>query len=747
MNYLRMQELFRLAPILILVWLVGAAPALAQTRTYTVDADFDEGALINVNHDTPNNDQLQLNAVGEAFEFIWVAASGRGTIVKIDTKTGQILGEYQSAPDASANDPHSRNPSRTTVDANGNVWSGNRNDNAGGKGSIVHIGLLENGQCVDRNGNGVIETSTGLGDVKPWLNPGGVDDAGGVSSAQDECIIHYTRTAGTGLRTVAIDGSNNVWAGGLNNRMHELIDGTTGAPVPGTQFNLGCGGYGGLVDSNGILWSATLNPTQLLRYDPVTSTGTCIPLPGGATSYGLGIDSNGNIWHSNYNFDTVTKISPAGAILGTFPTAGANGDRGVTVTPADDHVWVANSWGSEVSRLDNLGSVQAVIPVGSSPTGLAVDAAGKVWVTNLGSDDVMRIDPTTNAVDLTVALGPGAAPYNYSDMTGSTLTAPPAAGTWTVVYDSGIAGAEWGFVTWSAALPSNATLGITAASSTDGSTFSTPEAVMHGVDLTVPDGQYLKVVVSFTRASTGESPVLFDLTITANRPPDCANAYASPDEIWPPNHNMVDVDILGVTDPDDDPVTITVTGITQDEPLDTNGDGSFEPDGAGVGTSTAHVRAERSGTNKTPGNGRVYEIVFRADDDRGGRCTGAVQVCVPHDMRPGHACIDDGQIYDATGGVMPKATTSDALQAVEIDAYPNPFNPTTAFTVRLPEAAPVRLAVYDVLGRQVSALIDRVLPAGVHQATFDAAALPSGIYFYRLETSSTAFAGTLMLVK
>ena len=108
----------------------------------------------------------------------------RDTIVKIDTTTGAILGEYWSSPDR-----RGRNPSRTTVDANGNVWAGNRNEAAGGQGSVVHVGLEENGQCVDRNGNGTIDTSTGLGDIKPWTNLGGADDNGGVSTAADECII------------------------------------------------------------------------------------------------------------------------------------------------------------------------------------------------------------------------------------------------------------------------------------------------------------------------------------------------------------------------------------------------------------------------------------------------------------------------------------------------------------------------------------------------------------------------------
>jgi hypothetical protein len=58
---------------------------------YTLDADFARGSAINVVPSTP--DQLQLDETTKAFPSIWVAASSRGTIVKIDTATGDILGE------------------------------------------------------------------------------------------------------------------------------------------------------------------------------------------------------------------------------------------------------------------------------------------------------------------------------------------------------------------------------------------------------------------------------------------------------------------------------------------------------------------------------------------------------------------------------------------------------------------------------------------------------------------------------
>jgi hypothetical protein len=137
-------------------------------------------------------------------------------------------------------------------------------------------------------------------------------------------------------------------------------------------------------------------------------------------------------------------------------------------------------------------------------------------------------------------------------------------------------------------------------------------------------------------------------TFTPNQPPDCLAAQADPSVIlWSPNHDFVPVNILGVTDPDGDTLTLTVRGICQDEGVLAKGSGSYAPDGLGVGTSTAQVRAERVGDKKVTGNGRVYHIYFEADDGNGGTCTGDVSVGVPPDQKRKTA-IDDGPIWDST---------------------------------------------------------------------------------------------------
>jgi len=68
--------------------------------------------------------------------------------------------------------------------------------------------------------------------------------------------------------------------------------------------------------------------------------------------------------------------------------------------------------------------------------------------------------------------------------------------------------------------------------------------------------------------------------------------------------------------------------------------------------------------------------------------------------------------------------------------YPNPFNPTTTIRFELKQSGQTVLKIYDLLGKEVFRLVDEELPAGSYKVTFDANSLPSGIYFYRLESSS-----------
>jgi pectin methylesterase-like acyl-CoA thioesterase len=80
--------------------------------------------------------------------------------------------------------------------------------------------------------------------------------------------------------------------------------------------------------------------------------------------------------------------------------------------------------------------------------------------------------------------------------------------------------------------------------------------------------------------------------------------------------------------------------------------------------------------------------------------------------------------------------------------YPNPFNPTTTIEFTLAEDSKVSLKVFDILGREVKMLVNENLKADiVHQVPFNASALSSGLYFYRLDAGNKSLVKKLMLLK
>jgi hypothetical protein len=108
--------------------------------------------------------------------------------------------------------------------------------------------------------------------------------------------------------------------------------------------------------------------------------------------------------------------------------------------------------------------------------------------------------------------------------------------------------------------------------------------------------------------------------------------------------------------------------------------------------------------------------------------------------------LDDGT------GADPGPTAETLPARIELAVAPNPFNPRTTIRYALPEPGPVRLEVFDLAGRRVALLVDRVLPAGRHELSWDGRddagrSVATGTYLLRLATGRTVEGEKLMVVR
>jgi hypothetical protein len=370
--------------------------------------------------------------------YIWIANSPEGTVSKIDTRTRIELGRYFTGPSMGDDDP-----SRTSVNLRGDVAVSNR------RGGIVKL-AAEIERCVDRNGNGTIETSSGPDDILPW------DD--------EECRLWYRDihvdpglpTFGSansqGPRPTAWDigehldpcaDDHRVWVGWYAagpQVMHLLrLDGGTGdildaveEPAFPSRLVPGYGPYGGAVDPDNALWVLGLGG-PLARVDPVTLAIDRWEAPDGTEPYGIAIDQDGHPWLAGL-LGNVTHFDPD---AGTFDVihATAAGLRGLQID-REGIAWAAHGvpggdLGCGLVKVDvatrTLLDGAIALPGCVEPVGVSIDADGYVWLPDKGADSAYKVDPHTLATEVVGGL---VSPYTYSDMTGSglALVALPPAG-------------------------------------------------------------------------------------------------------------------------------------------------------------------------------------------------------------------------------------------------------------------------------------------------------------------------------
>lgn len=369
------------------------------------------------------------------FTYIWVANSPQGTVSKIDTRSGTEVGRYYTGPSMGQDDP-----SRTSVNLAGDVAVSNR---AGGIAKFA----AHDGGCTDRNGDGVIQTSTGPTDVLPW--------------AEEECRMWYREielvgaellpnVRSQGPRPTAWDqgptldpcaDDHRVWVGWYEASAetgHFLrLDGASGdvldeVDVPNwvAAYATGYGPYGGAIDDENDLWVLGLGG-PLVRIDGSTLNHRVWELPAGIQGYGIAVDADGDPWIAGLD-GTVSRFD---ASSGSFQIVDVGGtlrglqiDRSGTLWAARGGLGAQGSCGVASVDVRSGTVLDAALPLPGcvEPVGVSVDIDGYVWLPDRGADGAHRLDPA----DLSTIFVSGLdAPYTYSDMTGAGLglvAYPPA---------------------------------------------------------------------------------------------------------------------------------------------------------------------------------------------------------------------------------------------------------------------------------------------------------------------------------
>jgi choice-of-anchor A domain-containing protein len=558
-----------------LLWLAPSA-VMAGQKTWTLDGDFDSGVLDSVNHNAPNNHQLQLDSSSRTDPYIWIANFDLGTVTKMDTHTGKQLAKYDSVlvrnwdgsvptvrppREVVAGVGNCNSPSRTAVDGNGNAFVANRSVCSGNSASVTKF-AVDLSQCVDRNGNGTIDTSRDLN------NDGLINMSSSEFFGQnDECILwtkNYAAPNDWG-RSAAVDADQNLWVAGYHTSKLYKLNGTTGALMktidPRAQTGRISYIYGIAIGSCGHIYTSDITNRILLKIDPSRAAGTEVvgtltsPLP----TYGLAVDANNVVWLGNWSDDQASLVR-ADFNAGTVTKAGtsAGGCRGRTRGVAVDgngDVWTSCWSANRLLRFNSAGVHLGNWAVGTGPVGAAVDSDGRVWTVNITAGTTTRYDPATNT---TQSFSTSGNAYSYSDMTGfqqRNFTARQ--GDWTGVHDSGSPGSVWGAIRWNqepqGSEPANTSITVDArAADTIAGLATAPyQTATNGAAIPGLTGRYVEIRTTLrilgNSGSCGGlvSPVLSDVSISYEPAQECIEVDLDEYNLFVENDYNLGTDVEG----------------------------------------------------------------------------------------------------------------------------------------------------------------------------------------------------------
>ena len=496
----------------------------AATTTYTTDADFALGILNSLNYDAPNSNQLQLNATGDTFPLLWVANAGEDTMSRIDTDGDNGAGCEEARYLTSFGDPNNlanhgafsgAAPSRSAVDSDGNLYVANRNFSGNKQPELLKI-AIEGG--VDRNGNGVIDTSVDLnGDcmISPDEMLPVIDDNNDgivtIDEFRDERVIWISQFAGNGQlgRSLCLDVAGNLWAGTYSGREYWKFD-QNGSALAG-PINTNTTNYGCAVDASGMLWGASLGST-LVKLD--TNTNTWIQNFTNQSNYGIGLGND-----RVYLGSTLQGFNPA---TNTYQSSVAGGGTGVQVDGLGN-VWFGTPTLRKFETLPN-GDLNTT-PVCTVSTlggrGPIVGKGNRIWTINTNNNSVSQYDNDCNFIS---TIPVGRAPYTYSDATGfGQRNQTDPSGIWTIINDSGVAGTEWDLIAWNTeaqgSVPAGSSIEVEVRSSDVEANLGNQayQLVLNSVAGLGKIGRFIQVRAVLRPDAAGNSPILSDLSVsTAN---------------------------------------------------------------------------------------------------------------------------------------------------------------------------------------------------------------------------------------
>ena len=388
---------------------------------------------------TPAPDGGVTLGVGQVdYPYIWVPNSTEGSVSRWNTRTGRELARYWVGTD----------PSRTAVDLFGNAWVGHRGD-----GKATHL-FSNEVDCIDRNGDGVIQTSRDL-------NGDGVITFGelivppGGNPLLDECVHCQVQAGSTNdlIRGLAIDRNNHAWLGTWNGKDVAEVDPDTCTVIRRVPTNFQGGSipiYGLAIGGDGLLWSSSFTAGCTVAIDTALGVAVrraCSP----ATLYGIAIDGKSRPWFGNYSKGIVSYDPPTNTWTTYDAPTGVSTTTGLVVD-SDDTVYVAGYSSDTIGRfVPSTGTwtnfkTASGLPSGiagqTAPRGVTIDQDGDIWAICLGGSGLMEFSKegvAKGSYDIVRHDDPdsGAGPYSYSDNTGFQLfTYAATEGTWRMVYDA-----------------------------------------------------------------------------------------------------------------------------------------------------------------------------------------------------------------------------------------------------------------------------------------------------------------------